>query len=131
RYSAVSRGGHSHSSVGRRPSRFARWAAGRSLHFPLSAAASDLSARRTGSVLSCAIGFVTAALGGELEVPTLGGGRAKITIPDGTQTGHQFKLRGKGMPLLKAHGHHGDLFIEVRVETPVKLSKRQKELLRT
>ena len=76
------------------------------------------------------IGFSTAALGGEIEVPTLSGGRTKISIPDGTQTGHQFKLRGKGMPLLKAHGHHGDLFIEVRVETPVKLSKKQKELLR-
>ncbi len=76
------------------------------------------------------IGFATAALGGEIEVPTLSGGRAKITVPDGTQTGHQFKLKGKGMPLLKAHGHHGDLFVEVRVETPVKLSKKQKELLR-
>jgi len=77
------------------------------------------------------IGFVTAALGGEVEVPTIAGGRVKVTIPDGTQTGHQFKIRGKGMPLLKAQGHVGDLFIEVRVETPVKLTKRQKELLRT
>jgi molecular chaperone DnaJ len=77
------------------------------------------------------ISFVTAALGGEIEVPTLAGGRARVTVPDGTQTGHQFKLRGKGMPLLKSHGHVGDLFVEVRVETPVKLSKRQKELLRT
>ncbi len=77
------------------------------------------------------VSFVTAALGGEIEVPTIGGGRMKITIPDGTQTGHQFKLRGKGMPLLKAHGHVGDLFVEVRVETPVKLTKRQKELLRS
>jgi molecular chaperone DnaJ len=76
------------------------------------------------------IGFATAALGGEIEVPILDGGRARVTIPEGTQTGHQFKLRGRGMPLLKANGHHGDLFIEVRVETPVKLSKKQKELLR-
>jgi molecular chaperone DnaJ len=76
------------------------------------------------------IDFVTAALGGEIEVPTIAGGRVKISVPDGTQSGHQFKLRGKGMPLLKAHGHLGDLFVEVRVETPVKLSKRQKELLK-
>jgi molecular chaperone DnaJ len=77
------------------------------------------------------ISFVTAALGGEIEVPTIAGGRVKVAIPDGTQTGHQFKLRGKGMPLLKGQGHVGDLFIEVRVETPVKLTKRQKELLKT
>ena len=77
------------------------------------------------------ISFVTAALGGEIEVPTIAGGRVKVTVPDGTQNGHQFKLRGKGMPLLKAHGHVGDLFIEVRVETPVKLTKKQKELLKS
>ena len=53
-----------------------------------------------------------------------------VPIPEGTQTGHQFKLRGRGMPLLKSRGHHGDLFVEMRVETPVKLSKKQKELLR-
>jgi molecular chaperone DnaJ len=76
------------------------------------------------------IGFITAALGGEIEIPTLSGDRAKVSIPEGTQTGHQFKLRGRGMPLLKARGHHGDLFVEVRVETPVKLSKKQRELLR-
>jgi molecular chaperone DnaJ len=76
------------------------------------------------------IGFVTAALGGEIEVPTLAGGGASVPIPDGTQTGHQFRLRGRGMPLLKSNGHYGDLFVEVRVETPVKLTKMQKELLR-
>jgi len=76
------------------------------------------------------IGFTTAALGGEIEVPTLSGGRARVAIPEGTQTGHQFKLRGRGMPALKGQGHHGDLFVEVRVETPVKLTKKQKELLR-
>jgi molecular chaperone DnaJ len=77
------------------------------------------------------IGFVTAALGGEIEVPTLSGAHARVTIPEGAQTGHQFKLRGKGMPVLKSGGHHGDLFVEVRVETPVKLTKKQKELLRS
>jgi molecular chaperone DnaJ len=76
------------------------------------------------------IGFTNAALGSEITVPTLGGESTRITIPEGTQTGHQFKLRGRGMPLLKSNGHHGDLFVEVRVETPVKLSKKQKDLLR-
>jgi molecular chaperone DnaJ len=76
------------------------------------------------------IGFATAALGGEIEVPTLSGAPARISIPEGTQTGHQFKLRAKGMPVLKGHGQHGDLFVEVRVETPVKLTRKQKELLR-
>ena len=76
------------------------------------------------------IGLVTAALGGEIEVPTLEGSRARVTIPEGTQSGHQVKLKGRGMPVLKGRGQHGDLFVELRVETPVKLTKRQKELLR-
>ena len=76
------------------------------------------------------IGFATAALGGEIEVPTLAGARAKIAIPEGAQSGHPVRLRGKGMPVLKGHGHHCDLYVELRVETPVKLSKKQKELLR-
>jgi molecular chaperone DnaJ len=77
------------------------------------------------------IGFATAALGGAIEVPMLGGGSpAKITIPEGTQTGHQFRLRGKGMPQLRSHGAPGDVYVEVRVETPTKLSKKQKEMLR-
>jgi molecular chaperone DnaJ len=75
------------------------------------------------------IGITTAALGGEIEVPTLDGGRARVTIPEGAQTGHQIKLRGHGMPVLKGRGVHGDLYVELRVETPVKLTKRQKELL--
>ena len=88
--------------------------------------------QRDGTDLYCRvpIGFTTAALGGEIEVPTLAGNGTRISIPEGTQTGHQFRLRGKGMPGLKAHGHYGDLFVEVRVETPVRLSKKQKELLR-
>jgi molecular chaperone DnaJ len=77
------------------------------------------------------ITFATAALGGSIEVPMLGGGSpAKITIPEGTQTGHQFRLRGKGMPQLRGQGAPGDLYVEVRVETPTKLSKKQKEMLR-
>lgn len=87
--------------------------------------------QREAQHLHCAvpIGFVTAALGGEIEVPTLSGQPARVSIPEGTQTGQQFKLRGKGMPILKGHGSHGDLFVEIRVETPVKLTKNQKALL--
>jgi molecular chaperone DnaJ len=78
----------------------------------------------------CPVSLVTASLGGSLEVPTLDGGRAKVTLPEGTQGGKQFRLRGKGMPVLRGGSLHGDLYVEVAVETPVKLSKRQKELLR-
>jgi molecular chaperone DnaJ len=89
--------------------------------------------QRDGADLHCRvpIGFAAAALGGSIEVPMLGGGSpAKITISEGTQTGHQFRLRGKGMPQLRGQGAPGDLYVEVRVETPTKLSKKQKELLR-
>ena len=76
------------------------------------------------------IGFALAALGGAIEVPTLGGARAKVSVPEGVQSGHQVRLKGKGMPVLKGGGVLGDLYVELRVETPVKLNKRQKELLR-
>jgi molecular chaperone DnaJ len=72
--------------------------------------------------------ITTAALGGEIDVPTLDGQRTKVKVPAGTQGGKQFRLRGKGMPALNTNGF-GDLIIQVNVETPVKLSKRQKELL--
>src|SRR5207244_1837091 len=74
--------------------------------------------------------FGTAALGGHVEVPTLDGGRTKVTVPDGTQSGRQFRMRGKGMPVMRGAGMKGDLYVEIAVETPVKLSRRQKELLR-
>lgn len=74
------------------------------------------------------IPMTTAALGGTIEVPALGGSRARLTVPAGTQAGHQFRLRGKGMPALRGAGQ-GDLYIEVKVETPVNLNKRQRELL--
>ena len=88
--------------------------------------------QRDGHDLYChaPVSFVLAALGGVIEVPTLDGGQAKVTLPEGTQTGRQFRLRGKGMPVLRGGGMHGDLYIEIAVETPVKLNKRQKELLR-
>jgi molecular chaperone DnaJ len=87
--------------------------------------------QRDGHDLHCRVpvSFVTAALGGAMEVPTLDGGRANVKIPEGTQPGRQFRLRGKGMPVLRS-AQRGDLYVELAVETPVKLSKRQKELLR-
>lgn len=74
------------------------------------------------------ITFTQAALGGKLEVPTLTG-RARVTLPPGTQTGRRLALRGKGLPYLNRPGVFGDLVVEVRVETPISLSKRQRELL--
>jgi molecular chaperone DnaJ len=87
--------------------------------------------QRDGDNLYCRVplAFVTAALGGSIEVPTLDGGRSTVKVPEGTQSGHQFRLKGKGMPSLRG-GAFGDLYIEVALETPVKLSKKQKDLLR-
>ncbi len=86
--------------------------------------------RRDGANIYCRvpIPMTRGALGGSIEVPTLGGGRAKVTIPAGTQSGHQFRLKGKGMPLMRG-SRHGDMYIQVNVETPVNLTKQQKELL--
>jgi molecular chaperone DnaJ len=88
--------------------------------------------QRDGHDLYCRapVSFVTASLGGTIEVPTLDGGRAKVVIPEGTQTGKQFRLRGKGMPVLRGGGMTGDLYVELLTETPVKLNKKQKELLK-
>ena len=85
---------------------------------------------REGVDLHCTvpISFSTLALGGELEVPTLDG-RAKLKIPAGTQSGKMFRLRGKGVKNVRNAGFVGDLYCEVSVETPVNLTKRQKELL--
>ncbi len=70
----------------------------------------------------------TVALGGTVEVPTIDGKRVKVTVPAGTQTGQQFRLKNKGMTVLRSPVR-GDMFVEVAVETPVNLSKKQKELL--
>ena len=75
------------------------------------------------------IAFTTAALGGEIEIPGLDGKHIKIEIPAGIQSGKQLRKRGEGMPVLQGRGR-GDLVIEIMVETPTKLSARQKELLR-
>jgi len=87
--------------------------------------------QRDGADLFCRvpISMATAALGGNIEVPTVDGGRARVKIPEGTQTGRQFRLKGKGMPVLRST-HKGDLYIQTTVETPVSLSRKQKELLR-
>ncbi len=74
------------------------------------------------------ISFSVAALGGEIEIPTLDG-KASIKIPAETQSGKQFRLRGKGIKALRGSGY-GDLLCHVMVETPVKLTEAQKELLR-
>jgi molecular chaperone DnaJ len=76
--------------------------------------------------------FTIAALGGEIEVPGLDKEVAVIRVPHGTQTGKQFRVRGRGMPALnggQSGGGYGDLVVQIEVETPVKLTKRQRELL--
>jgi len=87
--------------------------------------------QRDGVHLFCRvpISFATAALGGEVEVPTIDGGRSRVKVPAGSQTGKQMRLRGKGMPALRGAGQ-GDMMIELAVETPVNLTSRQKEILR-
>ena len=91
---------------------------------------------RDGKMLACQVpvSMVVAALGGEVEVPTIDGGRARVKVPAGSQTGRQMRLRGKGMPPLRhgagAGGEAGDMLIELTVETPVNLTSRQRDLLR-
>jgi len=75
------------------------------------------------------VSIATAALGGEIEVPTIDGGRSRVKVPEGSQSGRQMRLRGKGMPALRGAGV-GDMFIELAVETPVKLTARQREILK-
>jgi len=86
---------------------------------------------RDGTTIFCPVPITvaTAALGGAIEVPTIEGKRAKVSIPAGTQTGRQFRLRGKGMSGVRGAGR-GDMIIETVVETPVDLTARQKELLK-
>lgn len=86
--------------------------------------------QRDGDDLHCEvpIGITTAALGGKIEVPTLDG-RAEIELPEGTQTGKQFRLRGKGIKGLRS-SYPGDLYVHVAIETPVRLTEQQKKLLR-
>ncbi len=86
--------------------------------------------QRDGADLFCKvpISMSTAALGGEIEVPTIDGKKARVTIPEGAQNGKQFRLKSKGMPVLRS-SQSGDMYIQVSVETPVNLTRRQKELM--
>lgn len=87
--------------------------------------------QRDGADLFCKVpvSMTAAAMGGEIEVPTIDGKKARVTIPEGTQTGKQFRLKNKGMPVLRS-SQTGDMYIQVAVETPVNLTRRQRELLK-
>ena len=87
--------------------------------------------QRDGTQLYCRVpvSMTSAAMGGDIEVPTIDGGRSRVKIPEGSQSGRQMRLRGKGMPAIRS-SEVGDMFIELAVETPVNLTGRQKELLR-
>jgi len=82
----------------------------------------------TNLLLTMPVPMTTAALGGTVDVPNLDGKRARITIQPGTQSGHRLRLKGKGMPGLQGRAR-GDLYVDIHVETPVNLTKKQKELL--
>lgn len=86
--------------------------------------------QRDGADLHCRvpISMVTAALGGGFDVPTVDGGKTRVKVPEGTQSGRRFRLQGKGMPVLRSN-QRGDMYVQVIVETPQNLTKRQKELL--
>lgn len=86
--------------------------------------------RREGNTVLCKVpvDFITAALGGKVEVPTIEGTTARITVPEGVQTGHQLRLRGKGMGAIRSTAR-GDMVIQIFVETPTGLSKKQKAML--
>ena len=87
--------------------------------------------QRDGNSLFCRIpvSMSGAALGGDIEVPTMDGGRSRVKIPAGSQSGRQMRLRGKGMPAIKS-AQKGDMFIEIALETPVNLTSKQRDLLR-
>ena len=87
--------------------------------------------QRDGANLFCQIpvSMVSATLGGDIEAPTLDGGKTRVKVPSGIQSGKQLRLRGKGMPNIRG-GSYGDLYIELHIETPVNLNETQKGLLR-
>ena len=86
--------------------------------------------QRDGADLHCRVpvSMSSAALGGEFEVPAIDGSKVRVKVPAGTQTGRRFRLAGKGMPVLRAK-QTGDMYVQVAVETPQNLTKRQRELL--
>lgn len=73
--------------------------------------------------------MTTASLGGEIQVPSIDGSRNNVKVPPGTQTGQQFRLKGKGMNIMRSESF-GDLYIEIFVETPVNLNSKQKDLMK-
>ncbi len=86
--------------------------------------------QRDGADLHCRvpISMVTAALGGEFEVPTIDGGKTRVKVPEGTQSGRRFRLQTKGMPVLRSR-QTGDMYVQVMVETPQNLTRKQRDLL--
>ncbi len=86
--------------------------------------------QRDGADLHCRvpISMVTAALGGEFEVPAIDGSKTRVKVPEGTQSGRRFRLATKGMPVLRTK-QSGDMYVQVMIETPQNLTKRQRELL--
>ena len=87
--------------------------------------------QREGADLYCRIpiSMVTAALGGDVRVPMIDGEAQSVSVSEGTQSGRQIRIRGKGMPVLRSRDH-GDLYIQVAVETPQNLTARQRDLLK-
>ena len=86
--------------------------------------------QRDGADIFCRVpvSFTTAALGGQFEVPTVDGGRTRVKVPEGAPTGRQFRVKGKGMPVMRSR-QSGDMYVQIVVETPQNLSRRQRELL--
>jgi molecular chaperone DnaJ len=86
--------------------------------------------QREAADLHCSVpvSMVTASMGGEFEVPTIDGGKTRVKVPEGTQSGRRFRLQGKGMPVLRTR-QSGDMYVQVVVETPQNLTKKQRELL--
>jgi molecular chaperone DnaJ len=86
--------------------------------------------QRDGADIFCRVpvSITTAALGGAFEAPTVDGGRTRVKVPEGTQSGRQIRLKGKGMPVLRSR-QSGDMYVQIVVETPQNLSRRQRELL--
>jgi len=86
--------------------------------------------QRDGADLYCTVplSMTTAALGGQFDVVTLDGAKTRVKVPEGTQAGRQFRLKSKGMPVLRSN-QMGDLYIQISIETPQRLTKRQRELL--
>ena len=86
--------------------------------------------QRDGADIFCRvpISMTTAALGGQIDVPTIDNGKTRVKVPEGTESGKQFRLKGKGMPVLRSKVT-GDMYIQVEVETPKSLNARQRQLL--